>query len=288
MAGARDQATDDLVLHERRLQRAAGARAAEAADAGLVGILGHVQQRRSARVSGAGPAGARGAPGEILSIEPVGTTIRIIRLGRPPNLQFRAGQYLKVGLPGRTTRSFSIASAPHDPHLELCIELNPRGRLTPELFTLEPGSHLQLADAAKGSFALDESVGRHLMVATGTGIAPLRSMVRDAVHRDLDAELTVLHGASFGDELPYLGEMADLAAEDRRVHYLPTVSRPQDLRNRSWTGATGRVEAWALDLAAGLDADDTRAYVCGHPDMVADVGAALSATGLAVSTEAFD
>jgi hypothetical protein len=77
------------------------------------------------------------------------------------------------------------------------------------------------------------------MVGTVTGIAPLRSMLLDALHRGVDAEFVVLHGARYSDELPYFDELAALAASDPRVEYRPTVSRPTEPRNARWSGDTG-------------------------------------------------
>src|SRR5690606_4403425 len=134
-----------------------------------------------------------GPPGRLLEIERVGDSIGILRIGKPPGLSFTAGQYLRVGLARVRNAKFTIASAPHDPHLELCVEGIAGGRLTPRLLGLAPGAVLDVDDRAKGSFVLDPTGTVHLMIATGTGIAPFRSMVRDALHRDLPGSFVVLH-----------------------------------------------------------------------------------------------
>jgi ferredoxin-NADP reductase len=125
---------------------------------------------------------------------------------RPPaGLQFRAGQYLKLGVPGNRSGSYSIASAPHEPHLEFCVELIAGGRLSPALFALRPGDRVTLTDRAKGGFVL-ACAPCHLMVATSPA-SPLRSMLRGrAAPRD-HGQIIVLHGASHADELPYLEEL---------------------------------------------------------------------------------
>jgi ferredoxin--NADP+ reductase len=229
-----------------------------------------------------------GPPGQVLEIEQVGPSVRIFRVGRPPGLRFRAGQYVKVGVPGGRQGSFSLASAPHEAHVELCIELVPGGRLTPRLFSLAAGAPLELGTRAKGSFLLDRTGRTHLMVATVTGIAPLRSMLRAALHDGTSDSFVVLHGASHADELPYLEELRALAATDPRVRYVPTVSRPDDPRNVGWRGETGRVDALAVRVADSLDRVDTRAYACGNPGMVATVTRALRERGVSVTSEVFD
>jgi NAD(P)H-flavin reductase len=265
------------------------------ADAGPIG-------RRSggmlASRAPAGPSGAAapdpaernltGTPGQVIETEDVGSTVRIFRVGRPAGLSFRAGQYVKVGLPGARRGSFTIASAPHESHLELCIELIPGGRLTPRMFATSAGGRLDVGETAKGSFTLDESGTTHLMVATVTGIAPLRSMLRDALRKGTRDHFVVLHGASYADELPYRAELEGLAAIDERVSYTPTVSRPGEPRNAGWRGATGRVDELAAEVAATLPGATTRAYACGNPGMVDTVTQALRQRGLKVLTEKFD
>lgn len=211
-----------------------------------------------------------------------------MRTGRPSNLRFRAGQHLKLGVPGGRSGTFSIASAPHEPHLEFCIELIPGGRLTPMLFALSPGGAVELANQAKGSFELDASVACHLMVATVTGIAPLRSMLLDALHRGIDADFLVLHGASHSDELPYLDELTALSASNERVQYQPTVSRPSSPRNLGWHRDVGRVDELACRVAVRLEPSTTRVYACGHSAMVSRMVSELGGSGFEVATETFD
>lgn len=77
------------------------------------------------------------------------------------------------------------------------------------------------------------------MIATVTGIAPLRSLLRAALHRGTTDRFTILHGASHADELVFRDELLDLAAHDTRIAYHPTISRPgaaergMDRRDRS-------------------------------------------------------
>jgi len=234
-----------------------------------------------------GPA-LSGPAGQILEIVDVGPSVRIFKVGRPAGLTFTGGQYLKAGIDAVRTASFSLASAPYETHLELCIELIPGGRLTPQLFSLRPGGSLALGNQVKGSFVLDTGGHTHLMVATVTGIAPLRSMLRQALHDGTNDRFVILHGASYADELPYHDELVALAAGDPRVDYVPTVSRPAEARNAGWTGQTGRVDPLASNVAVTLDRGDLRAYACGNPGMVSTVTSDLRALGIAVSSETFD
>jgi NAD(P)H-flavin reductase len=248
----------------------------------------------AAGLAGPTPAPAAESPalsgpsGQILEIVDVGPSVRIFKVGRPAGLTFTGGQYLKAGIDAVRTASFSLASAPYETHLELCIELIPGGRLTPQMFALRPGASLTLGNQVKGGFTLDTAGRTHLMVATVTGIAPLRSMLRQALHDGTNDRFVILHGASYADELPYHDELVALAAADPRVEYVPTVSRPAEARNAGWTGQTGRVDPLASNVAVTLDRGDLRAYACGNPGMVSTVTSDLRALGIPVSSETFD
>lgn len=228
--------------------------------------------------------------GTLLDIRAAGPDVRILRIARPPGFTFEAGQALGLSLPGAPVRrKYSIASAPHEAHLELCIELIPGGRLSGLIGELAAGARLELSPRAKGSFRLQPGKALHLMVATVTGIAPLRSMLREALSKPGAAsEFFILHGASHADELPYADELRELAARDTRVHYEPTVSRPGALRNRGWSGRVGRVETHVLSMLQALGARErVGVYACGHPEMVGNVQSLLAPMGYDVSAEDF-
>lgn len=257
----------------------------------------HTRTPRMAGTARATPA-LRTGPGVVLDVTPVGPSVRIFRVGRPEGFTFQAGQSVKLGLERATVRRrYSIASAPHEGHLEFCIESVPGGRLSSHLFELVPGEPLALAREPKGSFALRADRRRHVMVATVTGIAPLRSMLRDALSGASalaaragaePGEFWVLHGASYADELPYADELAELASRDARVHYLPTISRPGATRNQGWSGQQGRVDALVLPTLRALGAKhDVAVYACGHPEMVRGVRETLEPLDYLVLSEAY-
>ncbi len=283
----------EIEAYERRLVRGARSGTARGTDAELTEILERVLARRARRSRvevrpRPGTTTPEGTTGEVLRIQAVAPDVRVISVTRPPGLEFRAGQSVKLGVPGGRRASFSIASAPDEPDLEFCIELVPGGRLTPRIFSLEVGDRVDVASRPKGSFTLDASAACHLMVATVTGIAPFRSMLRNAVRHGVDADFIVLHGASHQDELPYLPEFTAIAAANPRVRYEPTVSRPSAPRNVGWNGTVGRVDALASRVAANLESSRTHVYACGNGEMVKRVVTELGSSGFAVSTEIFD
>lgn len=188
--------------------------------------------------------------------------------------KFKAGQYCAIGVDG-LERPYSIVSAPHEPLLELFVELlpAPHGVLTPRLHRLRPGDEVTLRPRAKGLFTFKPEYRSHLMICTVTGVAPYVSILRDLLERDGDfgaREFHILQGASYQNEFAYDAELARLARRFDNLYYAPTVSRPRASLNADWRGATGRVNALALDYIgrAGIDVAETLIYACGHPAMV--------------------
>jgi ferredoxin--NADP+ reductase len=204
---------------------------------------------------------------------------------------FTPGQYCTIGVGGHE-RPYSIASAPHESALELFVELlpPPNGALTPLLFELPVGAEVTLRVMAKGRFALRPEFTHHVLVATVTGVAPYISMIRAHLHHPVGApQFHVLVGASYADEFGYADELAACAAAHTFVHHLPSVSRPTDIRNAKWTGATGRINTLVERYLAtqALTCDATCVYACGHPGMVEDVRRRLAGTGYTLEAERF-
>ena len=189
-------------------------------------------------------------------------------------LRFKAGQYCTLGLEG-IERAYSIVSAPHEPLLEIYVEVVPEGELTPRMFRMKIGDQMSIRPRAKGLFTMDPKVHHHFMVSTVTGVAPSVSIIRGYIHEGLqDHKFYVLMGASYHDEFNYDKELAEYAARyPDHIHFIPTVSRPHEDRNAGWEGAKGRANTIAEEYLERfkLPQDDTMVYACGHPGMISDV-----------------
>ncbi|EKV31542.1 Ferredoxin--NADP(+) reductase [Caenispirillum salinarum AK4] len=237
------------------------------------------------------PSVASGQGGEVLEVRRVRPDLLRLFIAKPAGLAYTPGQSLRLELEG-TRRRYTLASAPHEPHLEFYVEIVPQGRMTSKIARLKAGDRVEIAGAPKGGIAFDESAARHLMLATVTGVNPFVSILRDALHRGRrDLNCVLVHGASHGDEFGYDTELADLAR--RRpdlLTYIPTVSRPDDPRNAGWQGAKGRAESLvpAVRRRFELPVGETAAYACGHPGMVDNARTALTELGYNVRTEKYD
>ncbi|MBF8266747.1 MAG: Ferredoxin--NADP reductase [Dehalococcoidia bacterium] len=203
---------------------------------------------------------------------------------------FEPGQYCTIGLEG-IERAYSIASGPHEPGLELFVELVPEGPLTARLWKLREGDQVSIRPRAKGLFLMEDRYPNHLMVSTVTGVVPFISIVRSYLHQSRGGHhFYVLQGASYCDEFAYREELEKLASSHpQTLTYLPTVSRPQEERNRGWKGQTGRVNLVVEKCIGefGLPQKETLVYACGHPGMIEDVKARLTPKGFKIKEERF-
>jgi ferredoxin-NADP reductase len=186
-----------------------------------------------------------------------------------------AGQHVDVRLTAddgyQAQRSYSIASAPEDGELVLTVERLDDGEVSPYLTdVLEPGDELELRGPIGGYFVWQEALGGPLLlVAGGSGVVPLRAMLRH--HRATASEIPVqlLYSARTESDLIYRDELAD---------YETTITLTRE-QPPGWTGRTGRVDPDLLAEIAWPPAEGPRVYVCGPTGFVEAVADALVALG---------
>jgi CDP-4-dehydro-6-deoxyglucose reductase, E3 len=201
-----------------------------------------------------------------------------LELREPGEICFQAGQFVsfevpKPGLPFPVTRPYSIASPPSHRHtIELLFNRVPGGPGSSFLFSITTGDPVSFRGPA-GTFVLRDYPDRRLLfVATGTGIAPIRSMI----HARLPSPtaVTLIWGLRHERDLYYQEELAALAAHYPEFSYAITLSQPTP----SWTGAVGRVQSLVETHAACVD--DLAVYVCGGRDMISSVTALIRSRGV--------
>jgi len=214
----------------------------------------------------------------------------MIRVQPNGEFKFAPGQYATLGVQRaerRSERPYSIVSSPYESEIEFFFELVPEGALTPRLHKMQVGDQLLMRKVPKGRFSLETGNGRtnHLLISTVTGVAPfvsfVRTMYKDWKEGKFDGahKLYLLNGASRPWEFGYLEELRQFAAEVPWFEYVPTVSRPWD--HAEWTGEIGRADDILRKYADqwGLDASNSVAYLCGHPEMIEHSKAILKRRG---------
>ncbi|HEY1216791.1 MAG TPA: hypothetical protein VGE93_24465, partial [Bryobacteraceae bacterium] len=143
-------------------------------------------------------------------------------------------------------------------------------------FRLQPGDEIEMGEPL-GYFTVRHPGRRLVFVATGTGIAPFRSMLLDHLPK-LHPQITLLFGVRHENALLYRDELEELAKQYPTFRFLPTVTRPTE----RWEGRTGRVQTHldeALALHEPEEISNVDVYICGMPEMVDDVRKQLKQRG---------
>lgn len=193
--------------------------------------------------------------------------------------QFQPGQFISIVVPGAgpggrdLRRAYSIASAPElmpsQNVFELCVKLVEGGPGTNYLNNLKVGESFK-GHVPFGDFVYKTASSKHVIfIATGTGIAPFRSMVLSKVFNDnkpLSAK--ILFGARDANDLFYGDEMFPLLGNG----FVETLSRPSG----QWNGFKGRVTDWLRQNSQSIDWKNTEFYLCGNGAMIDEVKSILT------------
>jgi NAD(P)H-flavin reductase len=185
-------------------------------------------------------------------------------------LSFVAGQFISIIIPGAgpkgrdLRRAYSIASAPEGRPIELCIKLVEDGPGTQYIYRLRPGDTFK-GWAPYGDFVYNPKPGRHAcFIATGTGIAPFRSIaLSDNFKNNPPVSTLCLLGVRSENELLYLDTFEQIS----NIKYVTTVSQP----DASWKGFKGRVTHYLEGLKDDFPWLETEFYLCGQGAMINEV-----------------
>lgn len=230
---------------------------------------------------------------QVLSIHFWTPTLLSFRTTCPAGFHFTPGHYTRLGLgPDEQVvwRPYSMASTPGDEFLEFIAVLVPGGAFSEHLRTLRVGDSLRVDQASYGFLSVNQlAPGRDLwLVASGTGLGPFVSILRDAVvWRDFE-RLILVHSVRHAAELAWREEIAALPdqfpAAKARLVYIPIVTREP--------GATALTERIPLLLADGrleqaaatpLSLAGSRLMVCGNPEMTKESRQWLGNRGFATN-----
>ena len=189
----------------------------------------------------------------------------------------RAGQHVDVRLTAedgyQAQRSYSIASGPEDAKLVLTVERLEDGEVSPYLTDeLRPGDQLELRGPIGGYFVWQAALGGPLLlIAGGSGIVPLRAMLRHRITAESDAELRLLYSSRSFEEVIYRDELVRLgAAEGVDIRLVLTRSWPA-----GWDGHRGRITPDVLRDISWPPAQRPLVYICGPTGFVEAVAQAL-------------
>ncbi|MGH8685065.1 MAG: CDP-6-deoxy-delta-3,4-glucoseen reductase [Nitrosospira sp.] len=211
-------------------------------------------------------------PCRVHKLERVAPNVMVISLKLPANerLQFLAGQYIDIFMKNGKRRSFSLANAPHDDELlQLHVRNYPGGTFAEHVFMRMKERDILRFEGPLGTFFLREDSDKPIIfVASGTGFAPVKSILEHAFHvrnlRGSERQMVLYWGNRTKADL-YL---ADLVGSWQQKHdnftFIPVLS--EALQTDNWTGRTGLVHQAVLE-----DFNDLagyQVYACGTPAMV--------------------
>jgi NAD(P)H-flavin reductase len=197
-------------------------------------------------------------------------------------LEFKAGQFVSVVIPGAgpggrdLRRAYSIASAPHVRPIELCVKLVEDGPGTNFLYKLREGTEFR-GVAPYGDFIYRTHSSKNAcFIATGTGIAPFRSMVFSKEYlAEPPVKAFCLLGVRTEDELLYTDEFKKI----QNLEFIPMLSKP----TKPWDGFTGRVTDYLRKQAepgSKFPWAETEFYLCGNGEMIKEIRALLTEKGV--------
>jgi len=216
----------------------------------------------------------------VTSVRRATKNTRIVRLGTDPDLfRYRAGQAAEIGpVSAGTLVPFSMASAPEDTardgQVEFLVKLDAQGRWGDHFAAPRRGQRLRLRGPLGRFVFPDTCAERHfLFIAGGTGIAPLRAMIRHG-RATVGGTFRVLYSARTPLDFAYRVELCGMA---RRGEIELILTATRDVTER-WKGERGRITK--AQLAALLDSPATLCFVCGPAAMVDEVPRLLGDLGI--------
>ncbi len=203
---------------------------------------------------------------------------------KPPDFRYIAGQFVQFAIKKEealTYRSYSLSSAPDEAELECCVKLLPEGVGSNYFRTLKPGSTAEIR-GPQGKFIVNGGADGHYFIATGVGIAPIMSMVRDEIEtKKTDKEIRLLFGVRSEEDLFWTERFEALKKISSNFSYQIVLSQPK--ANNKWPGLKGRVTEHLLHHLINHDA-----YLCGSAAMVKDVRELFLKNGMPVKQIHFE
>lgn len=206
-------------------------------------------------------------PCRVQKLERLAEDVMMLRLKLPANekLVFLAGQFLEFMLKDGTRRSFSMANPPHEAELlELHVRRVADGAFTAQVFERMKERDILRFEGPLGTFFLREDSAKPIvLVASGTGFAPIKSIIEDAVRKGVTRPMVLYWGGRRPKDL-YMNALAEGWAAQGLLRYVPVISEalPED----AWTGRSGFVHRAVMEDFPDLSAHQV--YACGVPVMV--------------------
>jgi len=206
------------------------------------------------------------------------------RTSRQPGFRFRNGQFTMVGLnegPRPLLRAYSMASPNYEDYLEFFSIKVPGGPLTSKLQHIKDGDQVVIGQKPTGTLVLDNlKPGKNLyLLATGTGLAPFLSLIRDLEAYERFERIVLIHGCRFITDLAYSDYLTNVLPQDEifgelareKLIYFPTVTREPFQHVGRITHHLQQAAFFEEVGVKPLSAETDRIMLCGSPAMIQDL-----------------
>lgn len=219
-------------------------------------------------VLGVGEFPIKKLPTRVAKMERIADDVMVISLQLPASerLQYRAGQYIEFMLKDGKRRSYSLANAPHlDEQITLHIRHMPGGVFTDHVFNTMKEREILRFEGPMGTFFLrEESDKPMVLLASGTGFAPIKAIVEQAQHSGSKRLMTLYWGGRRPKDLYMHALCEEWARTIPGFRYVPVISnaQPED----QWSGRVGFVHYAVMEDLSDLSGHQV--YACGAPAMV--------------------
>lgn len=206
---------------------------------------------------------AENFPSEVISVDHLTPEVVRLRLSVPEGFEYRPGQFLNLFHEGQS-RSYSLASLPSEAFLEFHVRRVPGGVFSRWIFErLVEGMTVEIGSAGGDCFYVEGQPEQPLLlIATGTGLAPLYGILRDALAHGHVAPIHFYHGSSTEEGLYLQEELKALVHRHGQFHYVPCQSRGPVAEGIAAARANDRALQDLRDLKGW------RVFLCGNPEMV--------------------
>ncbi|MBN2356246.1 FAD-dependent oxidoreductase [candidate division KSB1 bacterium] len=205
-----------------------------------------------------------------------------VTLQKPDQFTYLAGQNINLRLPELRyedekgpRRTFTLTSAPHEPHLLIATRLSGSG-YKKTLAELEAGSVCEFV-GPQGKFVYDDKVEKSVWLAGGIGITPFRSMLLHADKQETFPDITLLYGNADIASTAYHDLLVQVAERQKSFHYVPSLTELAE--NDSWQGERRLI---SLDVIQEYlpDWEEVTYFLCGPPGMIKALTEQLQSAGL--------
>lgn len=222
----------------------------------------------------------RTLPARVEKIDKVSHDVAVLSLKLPPTEEFRflAGQYIDIHTRNGKKRAYSLANAPHTGGpLELHIRNTPGGEFSAYVWNEMKEREIMRFTGPLGSFFLREDSQKPIiLVATGTGFAPIKAILEHAFHQKVSRKIVLYWGARNRAEIYDYALPERWQAEHANFSFIPVLSEPAE--TDQWQGRTGMIHEAVLEDFGSFAA--YQVYACGAPVMVEAAHEAFTARGL--------